>query len=196
MERGYNGATIDLVVERAGASKATIYTYFGDKDGLFAAIIEDRAGRILSAFGEIEALEADVPRALSHIARRYLETILSPEVVGLYRLIIAESTRFPDLARMFCRLGPDSVIARLARTFATWRQLGHIDVADPEAAATQFLDAVSGDLHRRALVGIAPKNRKAAIDRSINAAVELIWNGIRKPMGGRPSRYRNSTSLR
>src|SRR5258705_12847249 len=41
LENGYGGATIDLVVERAGASKATVYSFFGGKDGLFAAIVED-----------------------------------------------------------------------------------------------------------------------------------------------------------
>ena len=40
IENGYGAATIDLVVSRAGASKATIYSFFGGKEGLFTAAAE------------------------------------------------------------------------------------------------------------------------------------------------------------
>ncbi len=179
LENGYGGATIDLVVARAGASKATVYSFFGGKDGLFAAIITERAERILSAFGDLDTAGADVPGALAHIARRYMETILSSDVIGLHRLIIAEGVRFPDLVRTFYRLGPDRVTARLADTFSAWGASGLIRVHDPEAAARQFLHAVSGELHQRAMAGIAADDSAAAIESSINSAVQIFWRGIR-----------------
>lgn len=185
LKNGYSGATIDLVIEQAGASKATVYAYFGDKDGLFAAIIEDRSAYIMSAFGELDAAPSDIPSALTHIARRYLETLLSPEVVGLCRLIIAEGPRFPNLARTFYRLGPDCVIARLSRTFADWNERHLIRIPDPELTAMQFLEALGGDLQKRAMAGIPLRNRRLAIERNINAAVDLIWLGMR-PGRGRP----------
>src|SRR3984893_5189137 len=113
LENGYGGATIDLVVERAGASKATVYSFFGGKDGLFAAIVEERAERILSAFGDPEVVHADVRHALAHIARRYMEVVMAPDAVGLYRLIIAEGVRFPELVGTFHNLGPDATKAHL-----------------------------------------------------------------------------------
>ncbi len=169
LENGYGGATIDLVVEHAGASKATVYSFFGDKDGLFAAIVEDRCQRILSAFGDPEVVGSDIRSALAYIARRYMEVVMAPDAVGLYRLIIAEGVRFPELARTFYRLGPE-----------------RIRLDDPQLAAVQFFDSVSGDLHRRAMAGIAPKNLHAAIRRSIDHAVQVFWNGIR--VDGRPAR--------
>src|SRR6202047_2922179 len=105
LENGYGGATIDLVIELPGASKATVYSFFGGKDGLFAAIVEERAERILSAFGDPEVVDSDVLVALAHIARRYMEVVMAPDAVGLYRLIIAEGVRFPDLTRSFHQLG-------------------------------------------------------------------------------------------
>src|SRR6202043_675833 len=79
LENGYGGATIDLVVERAGASKATVYSFFGGKDGLFAAIVEERAERILAAFGDPEVVHSDVPSALANSARRYMEVVMAPD---------------------------------------------------------------------------------------------------------------------
>jgi AcrR family transcriptional regulator len=178
LENGYGGATIDLVVERAGASKATVYSFFGGKDGLFAAIVEERCERILSAFGDPEVVDSDVLSALAHIARRYMEVVMAPDVVGFYRLIIGEGVRFPELARTFHRLGPDRTNAHLAGMLSVWRERGLIRLDDPQLAAVQFFDSVSGDLHRRAMAGIIPKNVRTVIKRRIDNAVKVFWNGI------------------
>jgi len=178
LENGYGGATIDLVVERAGASKGTVYSFFGGKDGLFAAIVEERVERILAAFGDPEVVHSDVRHALAHIAQRYMEVLMAPDAVGFHRLIIAEGARFPELARTFYRLGPDRTYAQLAGMLSAWRKRGLIRLDDPELAAEQFFNAVGSDLHRRAMAGILPKNLRAAIRRSIDHAVEIFWDGI------------------
>jgi AcrR family transcriptional regulator len=188
LENGYGGATIDLVVERAGASKGTVYSFFGGKDGLFAAIVEERVERILAAFGDPEVVHSDVRHALAHIAERYMEVAMAPDAVGLWRLIIAEGSRFPELARTFYQLGPDRTNSHLAGMLSAWRERGLISLDDPELAAVQFLNAVSGDLHRRAMAGIIPKNLRAAIQRSIDHAVQVFWNGIRVDRPGVLSR--------
>ena len=55
----------------------------------------------------------------------------------------------------------------------------HIRLDDPQRAAVQFFDSVGGDLHRRAMAGILPKNLRDAIQRSIDHAVQIFWYGIR-----------------
>jgi AcrR family transcriptional regulator len=185
LEKGYGGATIDLVVERAGASKATVYSFFGGKDGLFAAIVEERVERILAAFGDPEVVHSDVRHALAHIAERYMEVVMAPDAVGFHRLIVAEGVRFPELARTFYQLGPDRTYAQLAGMLSVWRKRGLVRLDDPQRAAVQFFDSVGGDLHRRAMAGILPKNLRAEIQRRIDHAVQIFWNGIR--VAGRPA---------
>jgi AcrR family transcriptional regulator len=179
LENGYGGATIDLVVERAGASKGTVYSFFGGKDGLFAAIVEERVERILAAFGDPEVVHSDVRHALAHIAERYMEVAMAPDAVGFHRLIIAEGIRFPELARTFFQLGPERTYAHLAGMLSVWRKRGLVRLDDPQLAAVQFFNAISGDLHRRAMAGIIPKNLRREIQRSIDHAVQVFWNGIR-----------------
>src|SRR3546814_3981746 len=48
-EQGYEATRIDDIIERAGGSKRNIYEEFGSKEGLFAAIVTERAERALSA---------------------------------------------------------------------------------------------------------------------------------------------------
>jgi hypothetical protein len=62
---------------------------------------------------------------------------------------------------------------------SVWRERGLVRLDDPQLAAVQFFDSVSGDLHRRAMAGIIPRNLRAAIQRSIDHAVRVFWNGIK-----------------
>jgi AcrR family transcriptional regulator len=41
-ERGFDGARVDDIATRAGVNKALIYTYYGDKEGLYRAVLSSR----------------------------------------------------------------------------------------------------------------------------------------------------------
>jgi AcrR family transcriptional regulator len=185
VENGYGAATIDLVVSRAGASKATIYSFFGGKEGLFTAIVEERAERILAALPHVGIDHVDVRTTLTEIGRRYMKVAMSPDAIGLYRLILAEGARFPELARTFYRIGPERVSERVASLLRAWRRHRLITVDDAYLAAVQFLDAVRGELHLRAVAGVPPDNLADAIERNVHHAVHVFWNGIRAEREGR-----------
>lgn len=40
-ERGFDGARVDDIARRAGLNKQLVYHYFGSKDGLYTAVLED-----------------------------------------------------------------------------------------------------------------------------------------------------------
>jgi len=177
---GYRGATMDLVVAEANASKATIYSYFGGKDGLFMAIVEERTEQVVSdlfADDNAEPREAgnvDVHLVLAQIARRLLASSLEPDTLALYRLILSEGIHFPEVARTFFRIGPDRGTARLAGILARWHDQGLISVDDPFRLAHQFLIIALGDLHVRGLAGVFPEDLNAAIDDNVHAAVRFF----------------------
>ena len=50
-EQGYVATSIDAIIERAGGSKRNIYSEFGSKEGLFAAIVTNSADMALSTLG-------------------------------------------------------------------------------------------------------------------------------------------------
>ena len=62
-EKGHAAARIDAVAEAAGISKPMIYSYFGDKDALYAAALREayvqiRAGESELQLGDLEPVEA------------------------------------------------------------------------------------------------------------------------------------------
>jgi AcrR family transcriptional regulator len=77
-ERGIAGARIDRIIAAAHTNKAQLYGYFGSKDGLFDAIIADRADRL------IDVIPFDANDLPGWAVGIYDETLRDP---GLVRLI-------------------------------------------------------------------------------------------------------------
>ncbi|MFI7061259.1 TetR family transcriptional regulator [Kribbella sp. NPDC050124] len=48
-DHGLAGARIDRIAERAGANKRLLYVYFGDKNQLFEAVVEEQTKAVLAA---------------------------------------------------------------------------------------------------------------------------------------------------
>jgi hypothetical protein len=119
-----------------------------------------------------------VPAALADIARRYMDVAMSPDAIGLYRLILAEGPRFPDLVNRFYRVGHDRVAAGVAQALRTWARRGRISADDPDRLATQFLDVVRGDLHLRVVAGVPPDDLARAIESNIDHGVRTFWRAV------------------
>src|SRR5262249_6774029 len=144
LERGYAGASIDAVVERAGGSKATVYALFGNKEGLLTALVAQGAQSLAASVDALPA-GASLEQSLRAIGRSYLDLILPPKRVALYRLVSGESGRSPQIGDIFYRTGPQAVALRVAEFFRAAAARGLMRTDDPERLAYFFIDAVRGD---------------------------------------------------
>ncbi len=100
LERGYANATIDAVVERAGGSKATVYSLFENKEGLFAALVAEAAEE-LSALVQSYPLDGRIEDDLRDFGLHYLEILTRPERLALFRLVLGECGRVPEVGEIF-----------------------------------------------------------------------------------------------
>jgi AcrR family transcriptional regulator len=66
---GLGGARVDRIAQRARANKRMLYYYFGDKDGLFLAALEDRYQHIRSAERTLELQHLDPRQALERLVQ-------------------------------------------------------------------------------------------------------------------------------
>jgi AcrR family transcriptional regulator len=154
---GYLGASMDEIADLAGVSKQTVYTYFSNKEALFAAMASalsneanDRVHNNVAEFGEDDDLEG----YLVGYAVRQLEVVLTPRILQLRRLVIGEVGRFPELGAALYAGGPGRAIASLAATFERLADRGALSVHDPLLAATQFNWLImSAPLNRTMLLG-------------------------------------------
>lgn len=139
LEFGYAGTSMDVVAQRARASKTTLYTRFPSKEALFSATISAFCVHGGLGFEIDELLRLPAEAALRHIGRRFLDLILSPEAVRMEQIITGEAPRFPEVARLFHDAGPQKVRALVARYFEEATARGLLAVEDADFAARHFL---------------------------------------------------------
>ncbi|MEH2394175.1 MAG: TetR/AcrR family transcriptional regulator [Nostoc sp.] len=131
LAHGYTGASMDRVAVGAGVSKATVYSHFHDKEGLFKALMEQLARkRFESVFGT-QPLEGEPHIVLRELLTKALTQMLNDkEFQGFQRVLIGESARFPELSQVFlnCIAKPGSEI--ISQYLASRQEL---NIPDPEA---------------------------------------------------------------
>ncbi|PWC82180.1 TetR family transcriptional regulator [Azospirillum sp. TSH100] len=182
VEKGFEKTTLSDIIAVAGGSRATLYEHFGDKEGLFRAILEEDNAVILSGLAPARTNEQVTPEAgLTAFALHLVKTLLNEETTATIRVLIAEGDRVPDIAEAFFRIGPESAIGQLADYLRLLSDRGDLRIDDPAAAAQAFLGMVSGNLLIRRL--ILPQSAPAIpdLDRYVRQAVRLFLNGARAP---------------
>ncbi len=166
-EQGYQGTSLNQVIARCGGSKQTIYSYFGDKEGLFKAVITDLTSKVDASF-ELEALE-NHPAALRDFARNYLRQLTSPELNKVFRLILSEASRQPELAHYFWANGPMPTQRKIAAYLQQLQQQGYLQIEDVGLAAEQFLASIRGHIKLQALCGSPPPSTGEILRRADSA---------------------------
>jgi AcrR family transcriptional regulator len=139
LRSGYAGTSMDQVAAEAGVAKQTLYTNFQDKNGLFTALLEWMTIRRFQVFQNVDRLHGEPEVLLRQLAETYLTEIATADYVGLVRLVIAESERFPDLAKLFTQTVVQRGRAILAQYFEQHPELG---IHDPQAMAMVFFGAL------------------------------------------------------
>ena len=67
-EKGFSGARVDEIAARTRTSKRMIYYYFGDKDGLFTAVLEAAYARIRTIEATLDLASLSPVEAMRKIA--------------------------------------------------------------------------------------------------------------------------------
>ncbi len=179
LAQGYGLTTIEAVARRAGTSKRTFYHRFADKAVLFGAVVH----RIIEGMRPppgVPLLEgATLHEVLKRLAVLILHAALSPPAIALHRLIVAESARFPELARAVHAQGASHEAIALI-SGALEREIDNAEFAAParEFAALQFLQLVVVVPQRRAL-GFDNPMSPAELEAWADASVRLFLNGCR-----------------
>jgi TetR/AcrR family transcriptional repressor of mexJK operon len=181
LSQGYQATSTEQVASAAGVSKQTVYNQFGDKERLFREIVlgvtataEAFADGVAEAMGGVDS-PAGLDAALRALARRYLTTVMNPQVLALRRLVISEATRFPDLAATYYERGPSRVLAALGEVFTGLAERGLLRAGDATRAAPDFAFLLLGRALDEGMFRVGePVHTPAGIDESADHAVDVF----------------------
>ncbi|MFD5828268.1 TetR/AcrR family transcriptional regulator [Lentzea sp. NPDC060358] len=171
LESGYDGTSLARIADAAGVSKATLFKQFPTKAELFDAIVTDywRAGD-----GAVTPPEGKPAEGLAALGHRYVALLTRPGMVALFRIVIAEAPRFPELGRTQFRLGKMPFFESVRDYLAAEHEAGTVVVPDPVLTASQFLGMISDFAFwpRMLLVDWAPTAQ--AMANAVDEAVETV----------------------
>jgi AcrR family transcriptional regulator len=159
LERGFEGASIDEIAKGARSGKPTIYARFPGKEALFAAVVMERVAANTARFETLSPTGATIKERLESVAIAVIQSIVVSDAIGLMRVAIAGSLRFPHLASSVYAMARErgaQVVARLLAETAQSDELGTLPAFAPErlTATTRFFqDVVLFPMLFRALFG-------------------------------------------
>lgn len=175
LDQGYAAVSMDAVARQAGVSKATLYAHFASKESLFRAVVSDRCTAMAEGLALAAGHDAPLGEALQRLGRHLLDFFLAPHVVTMFRIALAEGSRFPALAKAYYEAGPMVGRARVTAWMEEEKRRERLrPEADPREVAEHFIAMLRGTVLIRGALGIPPAPSSAELDGAAASAAEVI----------------------
>jgi len=171
LSEGYLRTSMEAIADRAGVSKATLYTHFGNKAGLFEAIVDELCRQLFEPVRRPARPTTSPQEILLALARQYMTLMLEPSSIGLFRALVSDEEVRGELGARSYGAGAGAAIAELADYLADWTRNGLLAVDDCGLAAEQFFGMLGGQAQVRALLGVCESMPEPALDRMTRGAV-------------------------
>lgn len=171
---GYEAVSVDMIAQQAGVSKATLYSYFADKRLLFLEASRCECDRQADEARHLLSPETPVPEMLEIIGHRIISFISSDFGQAMFRIGVAESTRFPEIGRQFYQAGPMLLRGRLGEYLREIVERGDLVIDDCDLAADQFAALCCADVQDRILYGVDKTIPTADAKRVVDSAVLMF----------------------
>ncbi len=190
VEGGERALTTASVARAANCSKESLYKWFGDRDGLLAAMITFQASKVRAEPRPIGQAGLPALRSqLAGIAANLLRVLGGDVSIALNRLAIGQGRRdAADLGRLVLEHGRRPIETRLSALLEEGRDAGLLAFAETREAYRTLYGLVVRDMHVRLLLGdrFDDASPAARADEAINQFLRLY--GVEENAGPVPKR--------
>ena len=140
LELGYDRTSLARIAERSGVSRATLFKQFPTKAALFDAMVTESWA---TADDAAPPPAGDLVAGLTTVGHRYAALLARAPMTDLFRIVIAELPRFPELAKAQFAHGKMPYFESVRRYLLAEHDAGTARIDDVELATTQFLGMIS-----------------------------------------------------
>jgi TetR/AcrR family transcriptional regulator, mexJK operon transcriptional repressor len=155
LDKGYAATSMSGLLKSLGGSKATLWSYFRSKEELFAAVIEDVTACFRQQIETDLLSSGPVEETLVRFCRNFTRRLTDPDGVATWRLVMAESSRFPEVGQIFYCRAAGHVERALAGYIQQQIDSGHLRDEGALEMARLLMGMHKAGLHRR-LWGVEP----------------------------------------
>jgi len=169
-EIGFERASMAEISARLGGSKATLYNYFSSKEEIFLLVMRQQAGVEFDAIFAILKEVENTRSGLQQFATKYLQLVLSPEVITLKRLVAYHAER-SALGCSVYENGPKRGLRGIADYLQRAMEKGDLRTSDAWLAALQFKALVEAEWMERRVLNVVEKVTTVEIEASVERAI-------------------------
>ena len=180
LRRGYEGVTIDKIVERAGGSKSTVYSEFGGKCGLFISSIENLCREANEPLANIDYSGLDLEQSLKKLSFHILKLITTKRSVELHRLAIGEALNCPEVGEAWYTHGPARTASFIRSVLESHPDELRNTTVPIDRLAVLLHDSLTGDVLYRLLAGVGRHTKDTELEGLACTTVDVILGNIRK----------------
>lgn len=175
VKQGYSSVSMDAIADAVPVSKRTLYNHFADKKALFTAVMQSRCQQVFQMMEDHLVDERSVDRVLTDVGGKFIDIVLNTDALDMYRTVIMESQKFPELGKLFYESGPQRTRGLLAEYLSNADARGVLEVPNPEMAAALFLGMLLNRVQMQCLLGvkklITPQERNDIIHYAVDVFV-------------------------
>ena len=173
-ERGYDGTSMLSIAKAAKASNETLYRWYGDKRGLFEAMVRDNAADIKTKMETAIKSGDDTIDTLTKIAPVFLTMLLGEKAILLNRAAAADPSG--ELGDAISAGGREVVQPLFA---ALMRDIGRIYHKDSSEFTVVFMSLLIGDQQIRRVIGMQDVPTQMQIDARCEMALTAFFKVLR-----------------
>jgi AcrR family transcriptional regulator len=175
-QQGVSGTSMSQLAKQLGGSKATLYNYFSSKEEIFAAVMQSSATeQISNSFLSLD-INRDVRTSLLEFGYNFLDSILTPDAISIYRMAVTEADR-SDIGRHFYNNGPKKGWKHLSDYIEQQISKGELSQCNAWVAAMQFKALLSAEyVEQYAFAAIEKPSQKqieATVEQAVNTFMKL-----------------------
>lgn len=171
LDNGYAGTTMSGIAAELGGSKGTLWSYFPSKEALFGAVIDRATRQFRQQLTVILNPDDGLETALRRFCAEFLGKVSSPEAIALHRLVVGETSRFPELGSIFYERAPRQTHLLLGDFIAAAQANGMLLGIEPLRAAQQLTWLCMSGHYQMLLTGVIAEISPAQAAADIDAAM-------------------------
>ncbi len=153
--KGYGGTSMLGIAKQARASNETLYNWYGDKQGLFQALVARNAEEVRQHLEEGLQTDHDALSILETLGPKLLALLTGDRAVALNRAAAADSSG--ELGATLSKAGREAIFPLLEQVLLRARAEGDLTFENSGEAVGLFLDLLIGDQQIRRVIGRLPR---------------------------------------
>ena len=150
-QHGYDETSLAMIIDESGGSRRSIYSEFGNKQGLLLAVVKRQ---VIIQANTLASIDTDLSteQTLNDVCFRFVQGMFSKTIRALFRLVVQQSVNMPELGELIYQSGPMTGVKPLSQYLQALVDRKQLQLSDSHYSARMLLEMCKGPLQTTALL--------------------------------------------